>query len=643
MVDDHVREFGSIAAAADAFEHFPLIGIVTDGPDLRLEAFNAAARALTANRFVHGAPVSEVFPAEVSGQEWLELYAAPLLDGQVLTRDAHRVQYHQPDGTVLEVYLDVVLMPRPGPDGTPRGTIVMARDVTAEVLERRALERELGQLRERYSAARGAARAMQRALLPDAVPLLPSADLAARYVLAPDEELAGGDWFDAVPRPDGTVVLAVGDVVGHGQSASVAMGQLRSVLLAQLRAGAGIVEALSHLDSFADSVPAARRATVVIVSLDQSTGEIVYCTAGHPPPLLLSPDDQDVRYLPPTGAGPLATGTGFITRTEQLQVDETLVLYSDGILERPGVSPSAAAIVLQTTASQAHRNLIMPSGASPSGPERICELSIELLTRGTGHSDDITILAVERRTAFPPLDVRVEISKRAVYECRDQLMAWLKRLGAGHDDLHRLVAATTELVSNVVDHAYDQPVPPALQLTALVNWCSEVIVEVVDQGTWKIPVADGQRGRGLALVRLLVDHFELDDRPDGTTARIRHTVSRPAGLLDHPLSGPPEPLQLFDVYATGGPDPVVTVIGPFDALTAAEAKPYLSLALTEAAEAVTIDLTGVTLLASAGVDLLFSVAEQAREIKRALTVIAPTGSPAQHILTLVNFEPFNTR
>ena len=72
--------------------------------------------------------------------------------------------------------------------------------------------------------------ALQEALLPPALPVLPRARIAARYLPAGQEQAAGGDWFDAVPLTDGTVALMVGDVVGHGIAASAAMGQLRSVL-----------------------------------------------------------------------------------------------------------------------------------------------------------------------------------------------------------------------------------------------------------------------------------------------------------------------------------------------------------------------------------------------------------------------------
>jgi serine phosphatase RsbU (regulator of sigma subunit) len=76
-------------------------------------------------------------------------------------------------------------------------------------------------------------------------------------------------------------------------------------------------------------------------SLDFATGEFQYCTAGHPPPLLVTADANS-RYAEPSGAGPLGSGTGFPVRTEVLGVGDSVLLYSDGLIERPGRPLSAS-------------------------------------------------------------------------------------------------------------------------------------------------------------------------------------------------------------------------------------------------------------------------------------------------------------
>ncbi len=643
MTDDHtdvsaeegrMRLFGDLEAAADAFEQLPVMLVVTDGPELRTVAYNAQARAAVQDRFLHGTPILEGFARELGGQGFAEMYATPTKTGRTVSLNDFRVQLHQPDGSVHEIYFDVVASPRLDSEGRPRGTILLTTDVTQRVLDRRAAESELEALREKYAEARGSVRAMQRALLADTVPVSPSFDVAARYVLAADEEVAGGDWFDAVARDDGSIVLAVGDVVGHGRAAAVAMGQLRSVLLSQLRAGTGIGEALSFLDGFAAGIPHAARATVCVVGISAS-GELEYCTAGHPPPLVLSAGDAESRYLPPSGGGPLVTGSVFVTARSRLDVGEAVVLYSDGILERPGVSPAAASLELLTTTGNAQRNLVLPAGAPASAAERIATLTIELLTRMTGHSDDITILAAQRRAPAPALEVELAVAYDAPVRARIALRAWLENIGPRDDDVEVLLHAVTELVVNVVDHAHLDPEDRALRLHAQLGGDGRVTLDVVDDGTWKLPIITGQRGRGLALVRELVDELEIARSNDGTTARVRHLLTRTAGLFSGVVSHAERDPEHFDVWAEGGPEPVLTVRGPLDATTSTEVAAHLNLALTEAATDVTVDLTLVSLLASAGVDTLFGLTERARALGLRMTLIAPNGTPAQHVLGLV--------
>src|SRR5271157_2618378 len=137
---------------------------------------------------------------------------------------------------------------------------------------------------------RGTVAVLQEALLPAALPVLPRARIAARYLVAWDEHAAGGDWFDAIPLADGSVALIVGDVVGHGVAAAAAMGQLRAVLAELLATEADLGHVLERADAFA-------------------AGTLRYTTCGHPPPLVIGIDGA-ARYLEGTGTGPLGTGTG---------------------------------------------------------------------------------------------------------------------------------------------------------------------------------------------------------------------------------------------------------------------------------------------------------------------------------------------
>lgn len=639
MVDDDAGRLGDPEAAVAAFAALPFPVMVTEGADARIVAFNPAVQAISGQRIVAGLTVRELFP-DLVGQGWIELYERTPLTGETTLRDEMRMQLIQADGERAEFHLDIGVLPYRAADDALKGAVAFARDVTARVEARRALEAEVEALRRASEQARGATRAMQRALLADSVPLVPDLDVAARYVLAADEQVAGGDWFDAIVRPDGTVGLVVGDVVGHGTTASVAMGQLRTLVRARLLAGASVGDALADADQFASHAPAARRATICAATFDPTSGLLTYCTAGHPPPLVVSTDDDRTRFLPATGAGPLATGGGFPLAATTLEPDEVTVLYTDGILERPGVRLEAATVELREVASNAHRNVLMPAGASPRSVERICALSIELLTRFSGQADDITILAAHRRReAVAPLVLVLDVEPSAAATARTRLRSWITELGTDAMTEDVLVHAINELVANVVDHAHRHRAPEPFQVTARLHRDGRVRLQVADRGRWLDAPVGSDRGVGLSVVRQLTERLEVDAGRQGTTVTVHHRPSRPAGLLDlaRPRIRPREP-ELFDVWVAGAPDPVIGVVGPLDVRNVAELSTHVALALTEARDVVTIDLSDVTLLASAGVNLLFAIRDQARTKGVRFQLIAPAGSPAQQILALVRLD-----
>ena len=175
---------------------------------------------------------------------------------------------------------------------------------------------------------------LQEALLPTALPVLPRVRIAARYLVAGQEQAAGGDWFDAIPLDGGAVALVVGDVVGHGLSASAAMGQLRAVLAELLAAEDDLGRVLRRTDAFAARMPSLRAATLVLVVLDPAAGTLRYTTCGHPPPLVIGVDGK-ARYLEGTGNGPFGTGSPPVLASSALAPDELVLLYSDGLIERP--------------------------------------------------------------------------------------------------------------------------------------------------------------------------------------------------------------------------------------------------------------------------------------------------------------------
>lgn len=552
--------------------------------------------------------------------------------GQPFQAPEVRVQV-EAHGTRQELFVHLAYTPWRDADGRIRGVFAFGMDVTGLAAARRAAEAESADLAQRYEHARAEVTTVQRALLPTDLPLLPGVRLAARYLLADQDTAAGGDWFDAVPLPDGRLALVVGDVVGHGVGASAVMGQLRTVLRERLGGGAELTDAVRDVEVFAAALPGAYGATLCCAVLDVGTGELCYCTAGHPPPLLVSADGVG-RFLPPTGSGPLVTGSAVRLATETLTAGEVLLLYSDGIVERPGRDPARSMVELAQVAADAAMNRVLPKGAPLEAVERVCQQTVEVLTRGTGYRDDVTLLAAERVPPPPVLELELPAELPAVREVRSELDHWLFAVRAGADDLLALQHAVGELVTNAVEHAYPGEHPyPTVAVRVVQEQSGEVCASVADRGHWRDGSPRPLRGNGLVMAEAFVDDLRIDRREHGTTAVVRHRLTRPARLLttsasERPAVPRPEP---FGTDLLPEPEPTLTVHGPIDVDTAPVLRAELARASRGGTVPVVVDLSGVTHLASAGVQVLYEAVEQATGPR----LHAPPGSVAQHVLATV--------
>ncbi|MEV6931714.1 SpoIIE family protein phosphatase [Dactylosporangium sp. NPDC051485] len=617
-----------------AVEQAPYILIACEGPELTVAGLNGASRALFEGLDVLGRPLGEAL-ADLAGQQWIDLYRQVYRTGEPVTGERWRAHLTLPDGSVREIFADFSITPWRHPDGRIRGVIGGGVDVTGLVQAQLSAERHAADMQQQYRRARDVVDALQQALLPRGLPLLPGVRVAASYLLAGAGAAAGGDWFDAVPRPGGSVGLVVGDVVGHGVTASGVMGQLRAVLQDRLDDGARPAAAVSAADRLARRVPSARAATACVAVLDVTTGELAYCTAGHPPPLVVSATGE-ARYLPASGGAPLGTGGAFPVATARLAPGDVLLLYSDGIIERPGRTAEEAAAELARVAADAvaGRALHAP-GASPA--ERACTQIVELLVRASGYRDDITLLAAQLAAPPEPLRADVPPDLTRLGALRKTFGAWLEALGVTDEDAFALQHAVGELVTNAVEHsAAGEQVGVVARLTDT----GVAEVTVTGRGAWREPRRVSPRGRGLALSSQLVDDLSLDRSGDGTVATLHHRLTRPAALLGRsaPESRPcPQPAadpELSIMDDAGHPGRVV-LAGPIDGGSVDRVQHELLYRSRGGTLPLTVDLAGVTYLASAGVAVLHALAARHRAHGTDLVLAAPPGSPARHVLALV--------
>ncbi|WP_336027095.1 GAF domain-containing SpoIIE family protein phosphatase [Geodermatophilus sp. FMUSA9-8] len=208
-----------------------------------------------------------------------------------------------------------------------QGLVLALARYTAQAVSRAAL----------LARQESVATTLQRALLGE-LPSPPGLELAARYLPSSAGAQVGGDWWDAFDDSDGATVLVIGDVSGHDVRAAATMGQLRAMLRGfAFEGGEPPSLALSRLDAAVSGLRTGALATVAVARVDRSDGDRVlsWTNAGHPPPLLRSPDGR-VEVL--TAATDLLVGLDpqrpRHSHRARLQPGSTLLLYTDGLVER---------------------------------------------------------------------------------------------------------------------------------------------------------------------------------------------------------------------------------------------------------------------------------------------------------------------
>jgi putative methionine-R-sulfoxide reductase with GAF domain len=182
---------------------------------------------------------------------------------------------------------------------------------------------------------RAAVSALQRGLLPSALPAVPGAELAARYIAG--QGSVGGDWYDVFFLPSGELGLVIGDVAGSGLHAAIIMGRMRSALRAYALTSSDPAEVLDRLDRKMQHFEPGALATVLYAVADPALDRVHIATAGHLPPVVALPGQPaeltDISGDLMIGVAP---GVQRHVTTMKFPPGALLCLYTDGLVERPG-------------------------------------------------------------------------------------------------------------------------------------------------------------------------------------------------------------------------------------------------------------------------------------------------------------------
>ncbi|GGT22669.1 hypothetical protein GCM10010254_48860 [Streptomyces chromofuscus] len=329
-----------------------------------------------------GIPLSAPTP----GAHALNSGVPAFFESQTELERLYPIRHAAPDGYAAWAYLPLIA------SGRPVGTCVLAyAEPQAFPADERAVLTSLSGLialaLERallYDAKHQLAHGLQAALLPPSLPPLSGIETAARYLPGTRGMDIGGDFYDVVPG-DGPAAAVIGDVQGHNVTAAGLMGQIRTAVRAYTTVGQAPAEVMRSTNRLLIDLGADLFASCLYLRLDPGRGRAVMARAGHPPPLLRRPDGR-VRVLDLAG-GPLLgiDGSATYPTTEvDLAPGSVLVLYTDGLVESPGVDIEEALAQLgQRLAEAGERPLDELAdvlvGAGGRAPERVDDVALLLL------------------------------------------------------------------------------------------------------------------------------------------------------------------------------------------------------------------------------------------------------------------------
>ena len=363
-----------------------------------------------------------------------------------------------------------------------------------------------------------------------------AAVVAAVYQPGGEAMRVGGDWYLVAPlqRP-GQIAVSVGDVVGHGLPAAIVMSRLRAAVSATALTGAGPDAVLSSLDRYAAAIPGARCATVSYAVIDtgqpgDGAASISYSCAGHPYPLLVTPDQTPV-FLQAGRRPPVAASASELkanTAEQELPAGSLLLLYTDGLIERPGETLDEGFARLQAAA--AYRAELSVG--------KFCDELLDRMAPPGGYTDDVVLLAVRpNHSTARSFATVLPAAPLNIPEARHLLRDWLTGIAVDARRVCDILLATGEAVSNAIEHGSGGDSLRTVSIEAFVRGHT-VTATVSDTGRWSGDSSASQRsllgGRGLTMINGLADHVKTARTAHGTriTLDFHHAVVPGASLVE---------------------------------------------------------------------------------------------------------------
>ncbi|MEU2295317.1 SpoIIE family protein phosphatase [Streptomyces bacillaris] len=364
-----------------------------------------------------------------------------------------------------------------------------------------------------YEQEHDLAEGLQQAMLPRRIPAVPGARVAVRYRSARLGRDIGGDWYDLIPLPGGRVGAVIGDVQGHDTHAAAVMGQLRIVLRAYAAEGHSPATVMARASVFLHELDTDRFATCTYAEVDLTTGVVQVVRAGHVDPLVRDVDGS-CRRMPAEGGLPLGLSAEFgrleyPVSTAELDPGQTMILFTDGLVELPGSDLDEGMQLLTTLVS--------------NGPQNLQKLADDLCDAVDvrGGQDDVALLLLRRRAAQAPQPggrLRQHVAQNdpeALSSARHMIRAAVRAWGA-KERADEIELAADELTTNALMHTDGGAV---VTIRVMAGSERRLRVDVEDRSS-ALPRrrdagSDGVSGRGLMLVDRLADVWGVESRGSG--------------------------------------------------------------------------------------------------------------------------------